>query len=204
MKNIIFDLGGVLIAWDPDTVYKKYFGDDLEKMDRFYKEIQIDKVNAKLDRGLPFDEGLTELAKKFPKYHEPIHLWKSKWIEMIGGTIDGSIKILESLHAQGYPLYALTNWATETFFTYIRYNYAFLNLFKDIVISGVEHEIKPEPEIYKILLRRNKLDPKDCIFIDDKQENLIPAKNLGMATIKFASPKQLQDELKLLGISVDI
>jgi len=204
MKNIIFDLGNVLIAWDPNVIYKKYFAGDLAKMDRFYKETGIYKTNAELDRGRPFQEALTELSNKFPHYYEPIHFWKTKWLEMIGGSIEDSVKILESLYAQGYPLYALTNWAEETFFPHIRYNYEFFNYFKDIVVSGVESVIKPELEIYKILLRRNNLNPEDCIFIDDNQDNLTPAKNLGMSVIKFTSPRQLKDQLKFLGISVTI
>lgn len=202
MKNIIFDLGNVLIAWDPDVVYKKYFANDLSKMERFYAETDIRKLNAEMDRGLSFQEALTDLSLKFPRYQEPIHLWKSHWLEMIGGPIADSVKILEVLYTHGYPIYALTNWAEETFFPYIRYNnnYKFLNLFKDIVVSGVEKVIKPDPQIYTLLLQRNGLNPKDCIYIDDSPINLIPAKNLGMLTIEFKSPAQLLHELKLCEI----
>ncbi len=204
MKNIIFDLGGVLIRWDPNTVYKKYFANDLVKMKRFYQETSIQKLNEEMDRGRPFQEALTELSGKFPQYHEPIHLWKIQWLEMVGGPIEDSVKILESLHIQGYPLYALTNWAKETFFPHIRHgnDYRFLNYFEDIVVSGVEGVIKPDPEIYKILLQRNKLDPKNCIYIDDNLNNLVSAQNLGMSTIEFTSPEQLISELRLCDVSV--
>jgi 2-haloacid dehalogenase len=204
MKNIIFDLGNVLIKWDPNVVYKRYFANNMAKMRRFYKETEIYQANAQMDRGRPFQEALAELSNKFPHYHEPIHLWKTAWLDMVGGPINDSIKILKSLYFDNYQLYALTNFAAETFFTHIRHNkrYAFLNCFRDIVVSGVEHVIKPELEIYKILLERNKLDPENCIFIDDTQINLLPAQNLGMTTIKFISPEQLKDQLELLGISV--
>jgi len=204
MKNIIFDFGGVLIAWNPDIVYKKYFANDLTKVKSFYEETGIQKVNAELDCGRPFQETLTELSAKFPHHHEPIHLWKKQWLDMIGGPIEDSIKILEYLYTQGYPLYGLTNWAEETFFPYIRHNdkYKFLNYFKDIVVSGVERVIKPDPKIYKILLQRNKLHPEDCIYIDDNPDNLIPAQNLGMSTIAFISPKQLISGLESLGVVV--
>src|SRR3990172_12242624 len=203
MKNIIFDLGNVLIIWNPDVVYKKYFAGDIAKVQQFYEETNIKKVNEKLDRGKPFQEVLSDLSSKFPHYLEPIYLWKNGWLEMIGGPIEDSVKILESLHTQGYPLYALTNWAEETFFTHIRHNqkYQFLNNFKDIVISGVEREIKPEPQIYKILLQRNNLKTENCIFIDDTSDNIVAAQNLGIATIKFTSPEQLVDELGKYGIS---
>src|SRR3989304_7289123 len=203
MENIIFDLGNVLILWNPDVVYKKFFSSDLTKAQRFYEETGIQKANTEMDRGRPFQEALSELAGKFPHYHEPIQFWKTKWLEMIGGPIEDSVKVLESLHTQGYPLYALTNWAEETFFTHIRHNqkYQFLNNFKDIVISGVVKEIKPEPQIYKILLQRNNLKPENCIFIDDSSDNIVAAQNLGIATIKFTSPEQLVDELGKYGIS---
>lgn len=206
MKDIIFDLGNVLLAWDPDVVYKKYFANDLAKIQRFYAETGIQQANAEMDRGRPFQEVLTELSNKFPHYREPIQLWKTEWLKMVSaGPISESIKILESLHNHGYPLYALTNFAAETFFTYIRHNprYAFLNYFKDIVVSGTERVIKPEIEIYQILLTRNKLDPKNCIYIDDNQINLLPAQKLGMAVILFTSPQQLKEQLTLLGVSIN-
>ena len=203
-KNIIFDLGGVLVSWDPDIIYKKYFANDLAKMHCFYEETGIRLANLEMDRGRPFQEVLTELSHKFPQHHEPLHLWQTQWLSMIGGPIVDSVKLLESLHKQGYALYALTNWAAETFFPYIRHNpeYNFLNLFKDIVVSGIEQITKPDLKIYEIILQRNKLNPANCIYIDDCQENLIPAQNLGMSTIKFTSPKQLANELKTQGVSV--
>jgi 2-haloacid dehalogenase len=204
MKNIIFDLGGVLVLWDPDIIYKKYFANDLTKMRRFYEETGIRLANIDMDRGRPFQEVLTELSHKFPQYHEAIHLWQTKWLSMIAGPIADSVRLLESLHSQGYALYALTNWSAETFFPYIRHNqeYKFLNLFKDIIVSGIEQTTKPDLKIYKILLQRNNLNPANCIYIDDCPENLIPAQNLGMSTIKFNSPKQLGNKLKSQGISV--
>ena len=206
MKNIIFYLGNVLILWDPDVVYKKFFSGDLTKIQRFYEETGIQKANAEMDRGRPFQEALSELSGKFPHYHEPIQFWKTKWLEMIGGPIEDSVKVLESLHAQGYPLYALTNFAAETFFPHIRHDhkYKFLNYFKDIVVSGVEQVIKPDPKIYEILLRRNNLKPENCIFIDDSSDNINAAQNLGIATIKFTSAEQLIDDLGKHGISIPL
>lgn len=199
MQNIIFDLGGVLITWDPDIVYKKYFSDK-QKVQQFYQETGIHQVNAEMDRGRPFQDALTELSTQFPHYHEPIHLWQTQWSAMIAGPIPDSVKILKLLHNQGHPLYALTNWAAETFFPHIRYKYPFFELFQDIVVSGVERLIKPDPKIYQLLLHRNKLDPTNCIYIDDKPENLTPAQNLGMSTIKFTSPLQLLKDLQVHGI----
>jgi len=205
MKNIIFDIGGVLISWNPDTVYRKYFGNNLEKLSLFYKETGIFEANAEMDRGRPFQETLAELATNFPQYHEAIHLWKNSWLEMVGGPIDETVEILESLHAQDYKLYALTNFSAEMFFAHIYNNvqYSFLKRFRDIVVSGAEQTIKPEFKIYNILLQRNKLDPTDCVYIDDLASNLLPAQKLGMDTIRFTSPVQLIRELESLGISAN-
>lgn len=202
LKNIIFDLGNVLIDWNPDYVYRRYFADDLEKMVAFYQETEIFKANSEMDRGSSFDEVLGKLSKKFPHHSTPIKLWKSQWTEMVRGPIKDSVKILESLYHKQYDLFALTNFANETFFTHI-YNhdpYQFLNYFKDMVISGIEGVIKPELAIYEILIARNSLNPKHCIYIDDTEINLIPAHQLGMHVIKFSNPKDLENQLKSRGI----
>jgi len=204
MKNIIFDIGNVLITWDPNPIYMKYFGNDSTKMQDFYEQTNIFATNSEMDCGVPFKQALARLADEFPHYHEPIHMWQDRWLETIGGPINASVKLLTSLHAKQYPLYALTNFAAETFFTHIRHDakYNFLNLFTDIVVSGVEKVIKPDPKIYEILLQRNNLDPKNCIYIDDSKANLTPAQNLGMTTIHFASAEKLTKELQSLNISI--
>jgi len=201
MQNIIFDLGGVLIDWNPDNVYKQHFTGNLAKMQQFYQETGIHQANAEMDRGRPFQEALAELANKFPHHQKPIHMWQTHWCEMLAGPITDTVKILESLYKQKYPLFALTNWAAETF-VHVRNNYNFFNYFKDIVVSGALGTIKPEPQIYKILLTRNRLDPKNSIFIDDNALNLPPAEKLGITTIQFSSPKQLHDALKLHNIKI--
>jgi 2-haloacid dehalogenase len=129
-------------------------------------------------------------------------MWQDRWLETIGGPIYTSVEILTLLHTKQYPLYALTNFAAETFFTHIRHDtkYNFLNLFKDIVVSGVEKVIKPDPKIYEILLQRNNLDPKNCIYIDDSKNNLVPAQELGMTTIHFISSEKLTNEFRSLNI----
>lgn len=197
-KKIIFDIGFVLIRWDPDLVYMPYFKNK-EKMQRFYEETEIFKLNSELDKGLPFAEGLNKLANKFPHYHEPIQFWKHRWPEMIGGLIEESIVILKKLHQLNYSLYGLTNWSAETF-PYVLDKYDFFQCFSDIVVSGKEKAIKPHPEIYEILLKRNNLIAKDCLFIDDNMDNVLGAQKLGMQTIKFETPKQLENELRDVGI----
>ena len=199
-KHIIFDFGTVLIDWNPDHVYLPYF-QDKAAMEKFYQETEIRVLNKEFDRGLPFDQGLKALSEKFPHYHDPIRLWKTAWHKMIGGPIEGSIAILRELHAQGHPLYGLTNWAAETF-PYVYYKYDFFHCFKDIVVSGRENTIKPEPQIYEILLKRNNLESKHCVLIDDTATNIVAAKSLGMEGIHFTNPEELSQQLKLMNIIV--
>ena len=197
-KNIIFDIGYVLIRWNPDRVYDAYFGDK-EKVKLFYEETGIFKLNQEIDKGLPFDEALKILAAQFPHYHEPILHWKDKWRDMIEGPVEQSVNVLKRLHQLNYPLFALTNWSAETF-PYVLHKYDFFSCFRDIVVSGREKVIKPDFKIYDILLKRNHLQPQHCIFIDDNMDNLHSAKHLGMSTIHFVTSEQLEIDLRALGI----
>lgn len=200
MKNIIFDFGGVLLEWDSDYFYKQYFENE-EAMNKFYNDTNIKVVNKSIDKGIPFDVALKELVIKFPEHEEPILLWKKAWNKMIGNEIVGSINVLYKLHEQGYNLYGLTNWSGETF-PYVFYKYDFFHLFKDIVVSGRENCIKPEPDIYKLCLVRNNLNPRESIFIDDNVDNVIAANQQGITGIHFTNAEELHKSLINLGIKI--
>ncbi|HLX54696.1 MAG TPA: HAD family phosphatase, partial [Aquella sp.] len=202
MQNIIFDFGGVLLEWNPHNVYLPYFNHDEKAMNAFFEETKIKILNLEFDRGIPFDNILNNLAKQFPHYKEPILLWKKSWHKMLGNKIEGSIKILQSLHNNGYNLYGLTNWSAETF-PYAYYTHDFFQLFKDIVVSGREKMIKPDPGIYQLCLSRNNLNPEQSIFIDDSLENVIAAKKIGIHAIQFINAEQLSKELKTFGIILE-
>jgi len=198
IKNIIFDFGGVLIHWDPDLVYKHYFKNSEAKI-LFYNETKIFDLNKQLDKGLPFSEGLASLVEQFPHYEEAIWHWKNSWIHMIGGEIEESTAILKELHKNKYNLFGLTNWSHETLPLVIN-KYEFFSFFSDIVVSGTEKHIKPEIEIYQILLNRNNLDVESCLFIDDHVANIKAAESLGIKSILFKNPRQLRNELQTLNI----
>ena len=197
-RNIIFDFGNVLIKWDCHPVYDRHF-QDLAAKEKFFVETQIQELNLEFDRGLPFTEGLTDLARKFPHYHDPIWMWKHSWVDMLGPEIAGSIEVLQELRQRGYALYGLTNWADETFI-YAEENLEFLNCFVDIVVSGREKLIKPQLEIYQLLLNRNNLIATESIFIDDKLINVEAAQKIGITGIHFQSPQQLRAELEHLKV----
>lgn len=201
MENIIFDFDGVLIDWNPDYVYLEYFNNDKNKLQEFYNTTQIKHHNKELDRGIPYDKVLNELAAQHPQHAEAIKLWKPRWHKMLGKPIEGSVTILHKLHDNGYSLYGLTNWAAETF-PYAYYSHEFFHIFKDIVVSGRENTIKPENKIYEICLSRNNLNAHECIFIDDSLDNVIAARNLGITAIHFTDPENLQTDLINLGVKI--
>jgi 2-haloacid dehalogenase len=194
-KNIIFDIGSVLVLWEPDAVYKTYFNNDEKALQRFYAETGIFLANREMDRGKAFAEILAEMSARFPHYHEAISYWRDKWEDMIVGTIDASVAVLKNLHKQGYALFALTNWSAETF-PIVKAKYDFFNCFRDIVVSGEVKCIKPEPQIYQILLQKHLLKARECIFIDDNSDNVQAAIMLGMNGIVFENPNQLVKDLK--------
>ena len=198
MKNIVFDLGGVLIDWNPRYLYRKIFS-STEEMDWFLNHICTSEWNSRQDAGRPFAVGQAELKAKYPRYSAQIDDYFLRWEEMLGGLIKGSVEILKELYDKGYRLYALSNWSAETLpLAQERYN--FFPLFSGMVISGKEKTIKPDPGLYKILLSRYQLDPAETLFIDDHSENTIAAAKLGMKTIDFVSPLQLREELTKRGI----
>ncbi len=200
IKNIIFDIGNVLVGWDPDPIYRKYFNYDDAAIQRFYTETEIFLANRELDRGKPFAEMHAELAANFPHYHEELFCWRDKWEEMITGPIDGSVDILKSLHQRNYNLFGLTNWSHETF-PIIRTKHDFFNYFKDIVVSGEVKCIKPDHQIYRILLQKHRLNSEESVFIDDTADNVTAATELGINGIIFKSPEQLVEDLKKLAIA---
>lgn len=200
MKNIIFDIGFVLVVWDPDLVYKPYFNGNEKLMQNFYNETGIFNKNKEIDQGRSFTEVLIELATIYPHYQEPILFWKEKWPQMIKGIVNESVDILRFLYHEGYSLFGLSNWSKETF-PIIASQYDFWKYFQDIIISGEVKEIKPNPKIYKILLEKHRLTPTECLFIDDNIANVQTARSLNMHAILFKNPKQLTQELSKLGIN---
>lgn len=197
-RTVVFDLGGVLIDWDPRHLYRKIFDDEGE-MDRFLAEIcNIDWI-LQLDGGLPMEEGVANLSRKHPEQTAYIEAYWKRWPEMIEGAIDGSVEILKALHQKGVPLYALSNWSVETW-PYARDQFAFLERFDGMVISGFEGTKKPEPKIFRLLQDRYGIEPADAVFIDDRADNIAAAETLGFDGILFTQPSSLSVELSRLGL----
>lgn len=196
---IIFDLGGVLVDWNPSYVFDKMFTDEAQKK-HFFDHICTSDWNEKQDAGRPLKDATEELVQRHPEWKEYIEAYYGRWTEMLGGPIEGTVEILRELKATGrYRLYALTNWSAELFPIALE-RYDFLHWFDGRVVSGEEKMRKPFPEFYQLILNRFHLTPEETLFIDDNLRNVEAARDLGLRTIVFRSPSQLQDELRKGGI----
>ncbi len=199
ITSVVFDIGGVLLDWNPRHLYRKVF-DSEEEMEWFLSNICTYEWNVKQDGGRPFSEATAELTAQYPGYSDKIAMYYGRWDEMLGGEVKDTVKILKELKSAGMPLYALTNWSHEAFpVAYGRY--AFMKEFDGIVVSGEEKLIKPDPAIYKVLADRYCLNPEETIFIDDNKANADAAAELGFITVHYVSPEQLKAELRLAGIN---
>ncbi len=199
ITTIIFDLGGVLIDWNPRYVYRQIF-DSEEKIDWFFENICTGEWNEKQDAGRSLEEATEELVLKHPDYEDAVRAYYGRWEEMLGGPIPGTVEILKRLiGTKKYKLYALTNWSAETFPVALG-RYDFLRWFEGIVMSGEEKTRKPFADIYQLLLNRFGVNPAEAIFIDDSLRNIRGAEQEGITGIHFQSPKQLLQELSELNI----
>jgi 2-haloacid dehalogenase len=195
IKAIVFDYGNVLLTWDPRNIYKRYFPNDPQAMERFLQEVSFAEWNLQQDKGRPFVEGIALLSQQFPHYAHLIQAYYDQWTDSVGGPIDGTIRILKQLKQAGYLLYGLSNWSAETF-PLMRRKHAFFDLLDDMVVSGEVGHVKPDPEIYQVLLDRIKRPAQECLFIDDSLPNIRQAQALGFAVIHFQSPEQLEASLR--------
>jgi len=199
INTIIFDYGNVLLEWDPRFVYERYFPDDPEGMERFFREVNFMEWNAQQDKGRTFKEGVAALSKQFPQHSHLIQAYHDHWKDSIGGSISGTVDIMKQLKEAGYKLYGLSNWSAETF-PYAREKYDFFALFDDMVISGEVGHAKPDPRIFQILLDRIGRPTQECLFIDDSLTNIQQAREMGFPAIHFQSPEQLKASLHQLKI----
>tara|TARA_B100001094_G_scaffold54357_1_gene49881 strand:- start:17365 stop:17976 length:612 start_codon:yes stop_codon:yes gene_type:complete len=201
IKTIIFDLGGVLIDWNPEYVYLKEFNGDRIKMKWFFDNICTPSWNEQQDKGKLMKKATQERVKLFPEYKRLIEMFYGRWEEMLKKEISGTVKILEDLKRNNYRLIALTNWSAETF-PIAKKKYKFLKLFEGIVVSGKIKMLKPFKEIYDFTLEKYNLDPKECVFIDDRLDNIQGAVRCGINGIHFESPEKLINELKKIKIEI--
>jgi 2-haloacid dehalogenase len=199
IQAVIFDLGGVLLDWNPRYLYRKLF-DDEEAMERFLAEVCTMKWHEANDRGVPFEVTCAQLAAQYPEHVEHIWAWGTRTEEMLGGPIDGTVEILRELVRGGsVRLFALTNMEAHTY-PLRRERYEFLRWFEGTVVSSSEGVIKPDPQIYRVLLERYGLEPASTLMFDDNPRNVEAALALGMPAVLFESPEALRAELEDAGV----
>jgi 2-haloacid dehalogenase len=194
MKNIVFDYGAVLVDWNPHHLYDKYFG-SVEKAEWFLNNICLYSWNIQMDGGKPFAEGVAELQAQYPEWSEAIAIYHTRWIEMMGGEIEGMSSLVQRLKAAGYRVFGLTNWSSETF-PLVRDKYPIFSLMEGMVVSGEEHLLKPSAAIYNCLLERYGLRAEESLFVDDNLANVEGARAVGMQGVQFISAEELERTLK--------
>lgn len=196
VKAVIFDLGGVLLDWNPLALYQKHFPHlSVEEIRAFFAEVNFTAWNLEQDRGRPFDEGVAELSARFPHRAALIRAYHQHWPDCIGGQLDGTVQILEQLRGNGLKLIGLTNFSSEKL-ALTRPKFPFFRAFDDIVVSSEVKLIKPDPAIYHLTLRRIGCRAEECVFIDDSLPNVETARQLRFQAIHFQSPEQLRAELE--------
>jgi 2-haloacid dehalogenase len=195
---VVFDIGGVLLDWDPRHLYRKLF-DDEEAMDRFLDQVCTLDWHAAHDRGIAAEESCATLAAAHPEQADLIYAWARRTEEMIAGPIEGTVEILAELRRAGVPCYGLTNMEAETYPKRLA-RYPFLSWFDGTVVSAHEGVIKPDAEIFNRLLTRFELEAERTVMIDDAPRNLQTAARLGMKPVRFTTPGRLRRELEALGL----
>jgi 2-haloacid dehalogenase len=195
----IFDLGGVLLEWNPRHLYRKLFRGDEVAMEHFLANVCTTEWNERQDAGRSFADGARALLPQHADKLELIEAFGRRFSEMIPGAIEGSVAVLAELKEREVPVYGISNWSAETFPPQ-RERFDFLSWFDDLVISGMVGVIKPDPRIFEILLERNAIDPKTAVFIDDVARNAQAAARLGLHGIHFRSPDQLRRDLVAIGL----
>jgi 2-haloacid dehalogenase len=198
IRAVVFDLGGVLIDWNPRYLYRTLFSDEAA-MEDFLATVVTPEWNRAQDAGRPWAEAVEELAARHPERRDLIEAYWRRWPEMIGGPIQPTVDILEELRSSAVRLYALSNWSAETF-PVARPRFPFLGWFDGIVISGDERLIKPDPRIFELLLARFDLDPRVTVFIDDHAPNVDAAAALGMHGVRFVDAATLRADLVRFGV----
>ncbi|WP_142785968.1 HAD family hydrolase [Changchengzhania lutea] len=200
IEAIIFDLGGVLIDWNPEYVYLEFFDNDRKKMQWFFDNICTSDWNENQDAGYSMAKATEERVVLFPKYEKEIRMFYGQWEDMLGEAIEGTVAILKKFkESEQHKIVALTNWSHETFPIALK-KFKFLQWFEGIIVSGEENTRKPFDAIYNLTINRFNLNAETSLFIDDNLRNIEAAEKLGIRGIHFSNPEQLINQLKTYNI----
>jgi 2-haloacid dehalogenase len=196
---VVFDLGGVLIDWNPRYLYRKLFAGDEAAMEHFLANVCSPSWNSQQDAGRSFAEASASLKLEHPGYAALIDAWFQRHEEMLGGPISGTVEGFAELRSRGVSSYALSNWSAETFPTALR-RFEFLHWFQGILLSGNVRLLKPDPKIFQCFFETFAVDPAKAVYVDDLPQNVSAATALGMHGILFTDSEALRNELAKLGL----
>jgi 2-haloacid dehalogenase len=198
ITTVVFDLGRVLIDWDPRHLYRQLV-DDPDEVDAFLAEVGFAEWNARQDAGRPFAEAVTELAARHPARRTLIEAYPTRFADSLVGETPGSVAVLREVIDRGFRALALTNWSAETF-PHALARFPFLGWFDGIVVSGAEGVAKPDERLFSILVDRHQVDPQRSVFIDDAEANIETAARMGFIAIHFTDAAALRAALADLGV----
>jgi 2-haloacid dehalogenase len=198
ITTIVFDIGNVLIEWNPRHLYRKIFSDP-ERMEWFLRHVCSDEWNLEQDRGRSFAEAVEERIARFPELAAEIRAYDERWEGMLNGAIEGSLRVLRQLQTKGWPIFAITNFSREKYAVACQ-RFPFLTEFEGTIVSAHERLVKPSAEIFQCFLRRYDRQASECLFIDDSSANIAAARSLGFHTAHFTSADKLGADLAKLGI----
>lgn len=201
IDTVVFDLGNVLIDWNPRYLFRKLYGEEIERMEHFLKEVCSSEWNECQDAGRSWHEGVAEAIARHPDHADMIRAYHERWEEMLGEPIQDSVELLDEVRRAGFRVLALTNWSHETFPIALQ-RFHFLHWFEGILVSGQEKLIKPDLEIFRLLISRYRIEPARAVFIDDNLRNVVGARHVGMRALHFTSAANLRRDLVELGVTV--
>jgi 2-haloacid dehalogenase len=197
--TVVFDIGGVLVDWDPRHLYRELFDGDEERMEWFLRTVATAEWNHAMDAGRPRAQAVAELVARHPDLEALIRAWHDRWPDMLAGEIAGTVEVLDRLEERGLRLLALTNWSAETFPEAQR-RFAALQRFEAVVVSGEHGVAKPDPALFRLLLDLYRVDPATAVYVDDRADNVATARALGLTGVLFTGPRQLAADLVALGL----
>lgn len=200
INTIIFDIGNVLIPWEPKWLFRHFFASD-EAINQFLHTAEFHHWNLQQDAGRSFADGVAAQRLRFPEYAHLFEAYATRWPETLGPAIETSVELIHHFKHAGFRVLALTNMSHEAF-PKVRQNYPFLNEFEGVLVSGEEKLVKPQQEIYARFCQRFKVTPAQAVFIDDSPKNVEAAQQFGLQAIQFTDGGKLRQDLRQLGLPV--
>lgn len=186
IKAVVFDIGNVLLNWQPEALYDSVIGADRRRA--LFAEVDLSGMNEQIDLGAPFRDTIYAMAEAHPDWSDEIRLWHDRWIDMASPAIDHSVRLMAALKSKGIPVFSLTNFGIDSY-TLAETHYPFMNDFDRDFISGHMKVIKPDPQIYQMLEDASGLSGVNLIFTDDRADNIAAAAARGWQTHLFEGPE---------------